>query len=297
MSEFLLTSGQLEFALLAEVLPERTSRFYDMTLKRLKERRAGLAGLKSVAEIPPLDLFASDQEIVGFVDAFAASVSPHVVLDITALPKRFFFPFLKRLLLSSRVETIVATYTIPECYGSGDLAEDHQPFTDLPLFGPSKFPIPKPQVVIVSAGFMKLGLSELLDPHKAVAIRTILPFPPGPPAYNRNWDFVRDIEKALPEGLPAPIRVEAYDCCDAFDHIAELCGSGKRPVLLAPFGPKPISLAMALYASQTGDIVRYTQPTVYNPFYSNGISFINNRLNSYAYVIRANGSEMYSLSN
>lgn len=291
--DFLLAANQLETALLTQVLPEKASRFYDVTQRRLKERRDALADLKSVADAPKMDLFATDEDIVSLVDSFIASASAHVVLDISALPKRFFFPFLKRLLRSGKVETIVATYTIPEYYGSGDLAEDHQPFTDLPLFGSAKFPPPKPQIVIVSAGFMKLGLSDLLDPHKSVKIRTILPFPPGPPAYNRNWDFIRDIEKALPEGLPAPIRVEAYDCCDAFDHIAQLCGSGARPALLAPFGPKPISLAMALYASLTGDIVRYTQPAVYHPFYSSGISFVDGRLNSYAYVIRTNSIDKY----
>jgi hypothetical protein len=151
--------------------------------------------------------------------------------------------------------------------------------------------------VIVSAGFMKLGLAELLDPYKDVAIRTILPFPPGPPAYYRNWDFIRDIERTLPDGLPGPIRVEAYDCCDAFDHITQLCGAGKHAAVFAPFGPKPLSLAIALYAASTNDVVRYTQPRVYNPSYSTGVALIDGQINALAYMIRTNGGELYKVGN
>jgi hypothetical protein len=281
--------------MLTEVRPVSTSRFFQKAQDRLTDRREAVKELGNVTA-PPMDLFSTDEEIVDAADSFIASATPHVVLDISALPKRFFFPFLKRLLRAPSVQTIVATYTIPERYGDGDLAEDHQPFTHLPLFGPSGFPLRKPQTVIVSAGFMKLGLAELLDPYKDVSIRTILPFPPGPPAYYRNWDFIRDIEKTLPEGLPSPIRVEAYDCCDAFDHISQLCGAGQRPSVLAPFGPKPISLAIALYATLTNDVVRYTQPTVYNPDYSLGIARLDGQINALAYAIRVNGQDKYVLS-
>jgi hypothetical protein len=243
-----------------------------------------------------MSLFSSDQEIVHTVEAFVAAAGLHVVLDISAMPKRFFFPILKRLLRPNRLETVVVTYTVPETYGEGDLAEDHQPFTHLPLYGPSSFPLRRPEIVIVSAGFMKLGLGELLEPYKTVAIRTIVPFPPGPPSYFRNLDFVRDIEKALPKGIPGPIRVEAYDCVDAFDHIAQLCDQGRRACILAPYGPKPISLAMALYASLSQDVVLYTQPTAYDPFYSVGIGTMGGKLNSHAYLLRSRGQNLYSLS-
>jgi hypothetical protein len=293
--ELLQGRASLQSGLLAEIRPIASSRFFDVTEQRLKDRRNDLALFGKVVDSKQMELFCSDQEIVSVADDFVASASPHVVLDVSALPKRFFFPFLKRLLRSKRTETIVATYTVPEQYGTGDLAEDHQPFTHLPLFGTASFPVRKPEKVIVSAGYMKLGLAELLEPYKEIVIRTILPFPPGPPSYFRNWDFIRDIEKALPKGLHEPIRIEAYDCVDAFEHIKSLCDSGKQASILAPFGPKPISLAMALYAELTGDVVLYTQPTVYDPYYSRGISRIDGLVDSHAYLIRANGRNKYQL--
>ena len=106
---------------------------------------------------------------------------------------------------------------------------------------------------------------------------------------------MRDVEKALPNGLASPIRVEAYDCNDAFDHIRQLCGAGTRGAILAPFGPKPMSLAMALYAALSKDVVLYTQPTVYDPWYSTGVSIVDGEINSHAYLIRTNGADRYSL--
>jgi hypothetical protein len=294
--EFLHSCGQLQKSQTLEVLPVTTSRFYNLGTTRLKERRTALAQIGIATSIDSMELFSSDQEIVQTVETFIATAGVHVVLDISAMPKRFFFPILKRLLRPNRLETIVVTYTVPESYGEGDLAEDHQPFTHLPLFGPSSFPQRRAEIVVVSAGFMKLGLGELLEPYKTVSIRTIVPFPPGPPSYFRNLDFVRDIEKALPKGIPGPIRVEAYDCVDAFDHISQLCDRGQRPCVLAPYGPKPISLAMALYASLSQDVVLYTQPTAYDPFYSVGIGKTAGQINAHAYLLRARGHNLYTLS-
>jgi hypothetical protein len=296
MLGFLHSRAQLHDSRLLEVLPVASSRFHALAMARLAERRNDLAGMGTTTSARTMDLFSPDQDIVQTVEEFLTSAGLHVVLDISAMPKRFFFPILKRLLKTNRIETIVVTYTVPQAYGQGDLAEDHQPFTHLPLFGPSSFPLRRPEIVIVSAGFMKLGLGELLEPYKTVAIRTIVPFPPGPPSYFRNLDFVRDVEKALPKGIPGPIRVEAYDCVDAFEHIAQLCDQGRKPCILAPYGPKPISLAMALYASLSQDVVLYTQPTAYDPFYSTGIGRVSGQLNAHAYLVRSNGKNLYSLS-
>jgi hypothetical protein len=143
---------------------------------------------------------------------------------------------------------------------------------------------------------MKLRLGELLEPYKRVAIRTIGAFPPGRPSHFRNLDFVRDVEKALPTGIPGPIRVEAYDCLDAFEHISQLCDQGRKPCILAPYGPKPISFAMALYASPSQDVALYTQPTAYDPVYSTGISTVSGRLDAYAYLLRSRRHNLYNLS-
>ena len=219
----------------------------------------------------------------------------HVVLDISTFPKRFFFALVKKLLSSPRLESILVTYTLPESYAES-LAEDHVPFASLPLFGPTVHPEPKTDVVVVCAGFMKLGLTELLDPYKQdVAIKTILPFPPGMPTFHRNWEFIREMQEVLPEGLEPPVRIAAFDCSDTFEHLVGMTDSASLNAMLAPFGPKPMSLAFCLYAIASGCVAYYTQPTAYNPFYSRGMKKWDGDLASFAYCLRLGGRNLYTL--
>ena len=240
------------------------------------------------------ELFASAADIVSLADRFVGECGSHVILDISTFPKRFFFPIVKRLLLSGRIETLLVTYTLPVRYGQS-LAEDHRPFANLPLFGPSKHPEPKTEVFVMSAGFMKLGISELLDPYKQVDVRTILPFPPGMPTFARNWEFIRAMKEVLPESFKSPVRISAYDCSDTFAHLKEMTDNGRLNAILAPYGPKPMSLAFCLFANLTQSVVYYTQPNVYNPRYSEGIAAWQGALASYCYCLRLHGRDLYTL--
>jgi hypothetical protein len=295
--EFLRSSAKHDRSLLVRIRPSST-RYAVEIADRLTLRLDKLRQIGDPSEgIVEVGLFATDAEIVQIVDQFATFCGPHVVVDFSCFPKRFFFPFVKRLLAKTQIETLVGTYTVPEHYFPGVLAEDHQPFAHLPLFGPSQFPEAKVEMVIVTAGFVKLGLTELLEPYKTgVAIRTILPFPPGLPAYHRNWEFIREMQKTLPPGLAPPIRIQAYDCADTFDYVVQLTAHGTKNTIFAPFGPKPLSLAICLFASLARQAVYYTQPTVYNPDYSTGIRRWNGKMAAYAYTLRVNGNNTYSIS-
>jgi hypothetical protein len=295
--EFLRSSVSTNKSTLVKVAPI-SNRYANEYVERMKLRDHKLQQIGTPTEpIISIGLFSSDAEIVRIADEFASKSGPDVIIDFSCFPKRIFFPFIKRLLANKNIETLLGTYTLPESYSSGLLAEDHQPFAHLPLFGPSRFPEDKIEMVIVIAGFMKLGLAELLEPYKTgVAIRTILPFPPGLPGYHRNWEFIREMQKTLPPDVPPPIRVEAYDCGDVFDHFLHLTAMGTRNAIFAPFGPKPLSLATCLFASLSGQPVYYTQPTIYNPDYSTGIRAWNGKPGAYGYVLRVNGKDIYSLN-
>ena len=271
------------------------ARFHSEYQQEMLKRTAELHSLGDPSEgILQSELFANASEIVALVDQFASICGPNVIIDISTFPKRFFFPFVKRLLSNGRVQTLVATYTLPVRY-STSLAEDHRPFANLPLFGPNKHPEPKTDVFIVSAGFMKLGLSELLDPYKQVDIRTILPFPPGMPTFRRNWEFIRAMKEVLPESLKSPTRISAYDCSDTFEHLKQFTNAGTLNAILAPYGPKPMSLAFCLFANLSKSVVYYTQPAVYSPYYSIGTADWDGQLAAYAYCLRLDGRDMYSL--
>jgi len=292
--EYVRSSAKTDKSLLVRIRPG-SPRYSAEFGDRIKLRLDKLQQIGGPSEgIIEIDLFATDAEIINVVDQFASVCGPHVMVDFSCFPKRFFFPFVKRLLSQTKIETLIATYTVPDHYFSGLLAEDHQVFAHLPLFGPAQFPEKKVEMVVVTAGFMKLGLAELLEPYKTgVKIRTILPFPPGLPAYHRNWEFIREMQN-LP-GLLPPIRIDAFDCADAFDHLVQLTAYGAKNAIFAPFGPKPLSLAICLFATLAKQAVFYTQPTVYNPDYSTGIKKWDGEIGAHAYVLRINGNNMYAI--
>jgi hypothetical protein len=283
-------------AVFVDIAPS-VSRYQSEHHQQMQARRGELQAIGVPSEpLVNIDLFANGSEIVAIADEFARTCGSHVILDVSSFPKRFFFAFVKRLLSSSSIESLVATYTLPLAYDPATLSEDHLPFAHLPLFGPRGVPEPRVDVVIVGAGFMKLGLAELLEPYKqGVAIKTLLPFPPGLPSFHRNWEFIREMKSILPEALDFPMRIGAFDCPDTFQHLKEITNQGTINAILAPFGPKPMSLAFCLFAIATNSVVYYTQPTVYNPFYSTGIRWWNGKLGSYAYCLRLNGRNLYSL--
>jgi hypothetical protein len=130
--------------------------------------------------------------------------------------------------------------------------------------------------------------------RQGVEFKLLFPFPPGPPNFQRNWKFVAQLEQTLPL-RSEPIRVEAYNVSDTFDHIVELTSRGTRPAVFAPYGPKPMSLAMCLFAILSGSPVYYTQPQTYHPEYSIGVKEVGGFPLSYAYCIRLNGRDLYSL--
>jgi hypothetical protein len=98
------------------------SRFANLSRQLLDARIRDLARVGQPSEgTPVIPLFASEGQIVQTIDNFINICEENVILDITSLPKRFFFPFVHRLLSSSRIKNLVVTYTSPERYHDGPL--------------------------------------------------------------------------------------------------------------------------------------------------------------------------------
>lgn len=85
------------------------------------------------------------------------------------------------------------------------------------------------------------------------------------------------------------VRLNTSDVSDVFNHILSITDNGREPAIFAPYGPKPLSIAMALFSSLTNSPVYYTQPKKYNPEYSKGKGTVN------AYVLKQNGKSLYEL--
>lgn len=251
----------------------------------------------STVYITTHNLLESSGNIVEGVEQFIKKSGNKVILDISSFPKRFFFPILRLLLENKTLSDIIVTYTVPDKYHEGELAKDPDDFQQLPLFMSVEYPEPVTELAIVGVGFLPFGLPDLLkDAYSSVKVNLFFPFPPGPPNYQRTWEFVRKIEHAQPPKEPREqiFRINAIDASDSFDHILSLTSNGEKKVIFAPYGPKPISLAMCIYATKTSSPVYYTQPRSYHPEYCTGIKYINGLEQTYAYCIRLNNIDFYN---
>ena len=287
-------SGLTGASMFVEVT-EQHSRFAELATQLKHTQRNKLIAIGAPGEECSHPLLDKHENIVGVVDHFIDIAGQDIILDISCFPKRFFFPFVKRLMGAAGIRNLIATYTIPEKYYEGTLAEDHRPLAHLPLFGIETYPEPKSEVAIISVGFVPLGMAELVDPDRHdVEFKFLFPFPPGPPHFQRNWKFVAQLERTL---LPRtePIRVEAQNVSDTFDHILELTNHGVRAAVFAPYGPKTMSLAMCLFAIKAGSPVFYTQPQTYHPQYTSGVKQYNGVPLVYSYCLRLDGRDLYSL--
>jgi hypothetical protein len=224
------------------------------------------------------------------------NTSQHVVLDISSMPKRFFFVLLKRLMLATKVRDLLIIYSLPAGYESnGPLCEDPDPWGNLPTFL-GREDAGADERLIVNIGFMPEGLQEHLSKvTPAQRVSLLIPFPAPISAVQRSWEAVYRIEGGRERDTFAEYRVEAKDISEAFDRIISLTENGSRPATLAPFGPKTISAAMCMFATLTESPVYYAQPKVYHPDYTAGLGEVGGRQQIYGYWIKHDGDRLYTI--
>ncbi len=246
-------------------------------------------------------LLANVDSIWDQVAAFVQEAGPNVILDITSMPKWWFFPVLRRLLAEPAVKTLVVTYGSAASYGR-DLSANPLPLGPLPTFGGG---IERDSIeeLIVGIGFAPLGLADLYG-EQVERVRYLFPFPPGPPNYLRNWRFLKDLQTEIDHRNHREEdrwHVHMYDCSSVFDALERFTNGGRRTALFAPFGPKTVSLAMCLFAlavekaNRAPIPVLYTQPQRYALDYSVGTREINGVPDVRAYCLRIDGREIYAL--
>ena len=246
------------------------------------------AGNERVVEIK---LFEPTILLKSNIQKFISESNGNVIIDISSFPKRFFSPIIKDLINSDKVKNLMVTYTLPIDYYNGCLAEEPKPWDHLPRYQHTNdFPVPIVKNVVVGVGFLPFSLPELLEDNYSDAVVTLLfPFPPGPPNYQRTWEFVRVIERFRPlERDSQIIRVDVLDMPGCYQQICSIGRNGEEHTIFAPYGLKPHSLAMCLYAIKHDCDVFYTQPASYHPDYSLGMKYVNKLPETYAYCLKIN---------
>lgn len=253
---------------------------------------------QQVAKIGLTDAFSKFEETIR---SFLNQVGQrNLIIDITSLPKKVYF-FLTKVIFQTAAgpQNVVFTYAEPDRYSDEPLAANPDPWEALPGFRISPRDEAKRKIV-VGIGYEPLGLPDLVDSGRfdEAQMTFLFPFPAQADRVTRNWRFIRGIFPNADSNRLTIKRVDGINVPEVFQTLTSLGEGGEQELTLAPFGPKPISLAMALYAArhsgaqnQTG--VYYTQPTYYNPTYSSGIRQIEGHPALNTYCVKMRGQFLY----
>ena len=300
-----LSHKVLDFAdqLMFSIADSSKSRFFVKSTQLTRANRSALEGEGVSREVfrehQLLEPFGAIQSAIDkFLDG---CVGKNLMFDISSMPKKLFFFVVKRAIQrSNQFDNILAVYSEPDSYSSDPLAENPQQWSTLPGFdGPRRLPERGERRIVIAMGFEPLGLPDLVIQGEFSGVDTYLlfPFPTPPDRIRKNWEFARDL---FPNSV-ASLRfrhVDGLNVPDVFDALCDIGADGQTQVTLAPYGPKPISLAMALYASRhdsapNATAVYYTQPTAYNPDYSKGIRKVEGEEGVRCYAIKRLGQLLY----
>jgi len=237
-----------------------------------------------------------------WVDELTSIPDKSVVLDISSMPKRFFFNCIKRFIHNDDIENLLLIYTKPQTYYTGGLSSNSDPWNNISGFStddPENAKKARKQL-IVSVGFMTEGLRAHLRGDEELHVDLILPFPASPwSSVHRSLIAAQEIEEGLQMSSNVGTsrhrityhREAALDMSSAMSLLLRITENGTRHAALAPLGPKPLAAAICLLACQADLFpVYYAQPKSYQPNYSVGAD------KTYAYWVKHNGSNLYSLS-
>jgi hypothetical protein len=236
-------------------------------------------------------------DIVDFVETEAVALGDSVLLDISVLPKRFFYPILRLLverLKAGLIKNLAVSYAIPIAYSNEKLAWNHDEWGPLPLYK-GRYSRRKVDKIIAGIGFETHGLLSQLEKGKGasgIAV-LLLPFPSSLRWVTRCWDTAEKIVRARGEDFCEIVCCDAHDISQAFEQMETLSNFGQREVLLAPYGPKTLSLAIALFAAKYDYPAFYTQPRIYNHKYSEGVQIVDGLPFCLGYLIGIGGRYLY----
>jgi hypothetical protein len=159
----------------------------------------------------------------------------------------------------------------------------------LPGFAPPYRHPPGELTLAISIGFEPLNIRAVLETYREKHMKLILPFPPNGEATRRVWTTLRNLANGDSTGVSSDsIDVVATWDAECVYNVLQHWVSSADGLNLAPFGPKPHSLGMFLFATERDCGMFYTQPKAYNPNYTKGAG------KTWAYVIKWEGVPCYA---
>ena len=231
------------------------------------------------------------------------------IVDISSLPKRWFFVIARLMKENALLKDIVFTYSLGTKYANV-LSSNPEIVRTIPTFT-SIDRRTTCDVALVGIGYHSHSVLELFDIERPKSVTMLFPFPPGPPGISRNWKFVERLELSIRSDGDVDENIEvagighmhlgALDLPQNFNALKRLTNDGLRTSLVAPYGPKPVSLAMCLFALAAESANKpevpayYSQPTRYALDYTTGVYASGGSPIVYGYPTRLDARELYAL--
>lgn len=218
-----------------------------------------------------------------------------VILDITTLPKKFFLFAFKQLMTDPTVKDLVVCYSRAKEYPETALCSNPMPPAALVGFGRTdELKQNKLSRVVVGVGYMPLSVESLVEQAKTEKLDFIFPFPPGSPAFRRNWDLLTLL---MPDDPSHATRLHRVQGMDAFEVFERLYSWGKNhESTFLPLGPKPHALGMAMAYMRLDGLAEivYSQPLAYVSNYSTGVPVDTDGLPQVeGYCLKYDGRSMF----
>jgi hypothetical protein len=285
-----LLNDRCERPLLLKVLdpPDAFPDYSTETKARIAQNELRLQTAGVAFESQKMDLLATEDELLDILGYFDSSMeTTTLILDITSFPKRYFCFFVKRLMQSTRWRNVIVTYTGAGGYPSGHLAEDPMTSDYLPGFAASLEH--RKTGLVIAAGFESLGIRSIVEHHlqKTQDMRILLSYPPDGDFIRRQWQTVQQIVgKASRFNINNMRIISTWDAEEVYLTLASWHDEA-GDLVLAPFGAKPHTLGMALFATHQDCALVYTQPKSYNPAYALG------QAATWSYVVKWDGIPCY----
>lgn len=253
-------------------------------------------------------LFATIDKIEEIV-TYALANREGVIVDISSFPKRWFFVIARLLKENTDLADVIFTYALGARYAHV-LSFNPEIIRTIPTFT-SIDRRATCDVALVGIGYHSHSVIDLFDVERPKSVAMLFPFPPGPPGITRNWKFVERLELSIRSDSDADDRIDssgigqlhlgALDLPQNFFALRRITNDGELTSLVAPYGPKPVSLAMCLFALAAEKANKpevpayYSQPTRYALDYTTGMLATGGSPVVYGYPTRLDARELYTL--
>ncbi len=134
-------------------------------------------------------LHSTSHEVLVKIQAIVDAMAGSVVIDISTMPKRWFFPLVNELLASPRITDLIATNSKAAQYGEW-LARDADQWEPLPGYVHLDDDA-KSAIAIVGVGYHSLNIHELVGESRSfeISLKLMMPFPSLHPGFRKNWEF------------------------------------------------------------------------------------------------------------